>query len=112
MGTGDMCRVPQVAVRHGRARQSSGTGPYGNCRRVLWVPGPRGQYSGKFVLSRNPGYRTVPKRSSDPGVAYPEVKVQVRYKVHVVGIVASFAPRESVFGDNSFYRARAPKGGG
>ena len=35
---------------HGRARQSSGTGPCGDCRRVLWVPGPRGQYSGKICF--------------------------------------------------------------
>ena len=41
----------------------------------------------KFVLSRNLGYNTrrdrqVAKRSSDPRVAYPEVKVQVRDLVH------------------------------
>ena len=52
----------------------------------------------KFVLLRNPGYKTrgfrhVAKRSSDPRVAYPEVKVQVRDLVRVVCIVASFAPR-------------------
>ena len=40
-------RVPPAAVHHGRARQISGTGPRGYCRRVLWVPGPAGQYSGK-----------------------------------------------------------------
>ena len=32
------------------------------------------------------------KCSSDPRVAYPEVKVQVRDLVRVVGIVAPFAP--------------------
>ena len=56
---------------------------------------------GKFVLSRNPGYKTrgvggcrhVAKRSSDPRVAYPEVNVQVRDLVRVLGIVAPFAPR-------------------
>ena len=32
------------------------------------------------------------KRSSDPRVAYPEVKAQVRDLVRVVGIVAPFAP--------------------
>ena len=32
-------------------------------------------------------------------VAYPEVKVQVRDLVRVVGIVAPFAPRESVLGE-------------
>ena len=32
------------------------------------------------------------KRSSDPRVAYPEVKVQVRDLVRVVGIVATFVP--------------------
>ena len=53
---------------------------------------------GKFVLSRNPGYKTrggrhVAERSSDPRVAYPEVNVQVRDLLRVVGIVAPFAPR-------------------
>ena len=33
------------------------------------------------------------KRSSDPRVAYPEVKVQVQDLVRVVGIVGPFAPR-------------------
>ena len=33
------------------------------------------------------------KRSSDPRVAYPEVNVQVRDLVRVVGIVSPFAPR-------------------
>ena len=54
---------------------------------------------GKFVLSRNPGKtvedeggRHVVKRSSDPRVAHPDVKVQVRDLVRVVGIVAPFAP--------------------
>ena len=41
----------------------------------------------KFILSRNLGYNTrrdrqVAKSSSDPRVAYPEVKVQVRDLVH------------------------------
>ena len=52
---------------------------------------------GKFVLSRNMGYRTrggrhVAKYSSDPRQAYPEVKLQGRDLVRVVGIVAPFAP--------------------
>ena len=34
------------------------------------------------------------KRSSDPRVAYPEVKVQVRDLVRFLGIVVPFAPRE------------------
>ena len=32
---------------HGRARHS-GMGPGGDCSMVLWVPGPRGQHSGKI----------------------------------------------------------------
>ena len=55
MGTGYLSRVPVAAVRHRRVRQSSGTGPYGDCRRVLWIPGPRGQYSGKIRLIEKPG---------------------------------------------------------
>ena len=39
---------PPAAVRHWRARKSSGTGSCEDCRNVLWEPGPRGQYSGKF----------------------------------------------------------------
>ena len=97
MGTWDLSRVPLAAVRHGRARQSSGTGPCGYCRRVLWVPGPAGQYSGKIRFIEKPGVqdeggRHVVKRSSDPRVAHPDVKVQVRDLVRVVGIVAPFAP--------------------
>ena len=59
MGTADLCRVPPAAVRHGRARQSSGCGDrVGNCRRVLWVPGCGVSIREKIVLSRNPGYKT------------------------------------------------------
>ena len=39
----------------GRARQSSGTGPCGECIRGMWVPGPRGQYSGKIRFIEKPG---------------------------------------------------------
>ena len=39
-----------AAVHPGRARQCSGMGPCGYCRRV--------SIRGKFVLSRNPGYKT------------------------------------------------------
>ena len=98
MGTGDLCRVPPAAVHLGRAGQCSGTGPCGYCRRVLWKPGPRGQYSGKMRFIEKPGVQ-------EEGVAmwlnvvltlrvaYPEVNVQVRDLVRVVGIVAPFAPR-------------------
>ena len=101
MGTGHLCRVPPAAVHHGRARKSSGTGPYGYCRKVLWVPVPEVQYSGKICFIEKPGVhvqdeggRHVVKRSSDPRVAHPEVKVQVRDLVRVVGIVAPFAARD------------------
>ena len=97
VGQGDVCRVPLAAVRHGRARQTSESGPCGDCRRGLWVPGPRGQYSGKirFIQKRGvqvEGGRQVAKHSSDPRQAYPEVKLQGRDLVRVVGIVAPFAP--------------------
>ena len=51
------------------------------------------------------------KRCSDPEVANPEVKVQVRDQVRVVGIVTPFAPRGgggSVFRE-TFYRAKGSK---
>ena len=50
------------------------------------------------------------KRSSDPRVAYPEVKVQVRDLVRVVGIVAPLPQGRSVPWENSFYRAQVVKG--
>ena len=50
IGTGDECRVPVVAVRHAKARQTSESGPCGDGRRVLWVPGPWSQYPGKFEV--------------------------------------------------------------
>ena len=37
------------------------------------------------------------ERSSDPEVANPEVEVEIRDLVRVVGIVTHFAPRGSVF---------------
>ena len=49
------------------------------------------------------------KRSSDPRVANPEAKIQVRDLVRVVGIVAPFAPQGAIFGENSFYRAPGGK---
>ena len=62
IGPGDVCRVPLAAVRHGRARQTSESEPCGDCRRVLWVPGPRGQNSGKI--------RFIEKRGvQDEGIA-------------------------------------------
>ena len=66
------------------------------CRRVLSVPGPASQNSGKIRFIKKPGIedeggRHVVKRSSDPLVDHPDVKVQVRDLVRVVGIVAPFA---------------------
>ena len=63
----------------------------------MWVPGPACQYSGKIRFIDKPGVKDeggchVVKRSSDPRVAHPDVKDQVRDLVWVVGIVASFAP--------------------
>ena len=71
MGTGNLCRMLQAEEHTGRARQTSGMGPCGDCRRVLWVPGPWGQYSGKirFIEKcgvQNEGGRLVAKRSCDP----------------------------------------------
>ena len=49
------------------------------------------------------------KRSSEPRVAYPEVKVQVWDLVLVLGIVVPFGPRGSVLGEILFYRAQGGK---
>ena len=97
MGSGDLCLVPKGAVHHGRAKQSSGTGPCGYCRRVLWVSGPTGQYSGKNCFIEKPGVqyegaRHGVKHSSDPQVALPEVKVHVRDLVRVVGYCCPLCP--------------------
>ena len=110
MCTWDLYLVPPAAVRHGRARQSSGT--LWDWRRVLWVSGPRGQYTGIIRLIEKPGVRGdrhVAERKSDPRVAYPEVKVQVRDLVRVVGIVAPFATRGVGNGENSFDWAQGGK---
>ena len=99
----------QAAVRHGRARQSSGRGQCGDCIRVLWVSSLWDQYSEKLRFIGKPGVQDkeghhVAKRSSDPRVTNPEVKVQVQDLTRAVGIAAPFAPRGSVRGKNSFYR--------
>ena len=51
------------------------------------------------------------KRSSDPPVAYLEVKVQIRDLVRVVGII-DLCPTGvgAVFGENMFYRAQGVNG--
>ena len=45
---------------------------------ILWVPVLRGQYSGEIHFIEKPGVHHLAKRSSEPQVAYTEVKVQVR----------------------------------
>ena len=65
---------PPTAVRHGRARQCSGTRPCGDCRRAMWVPGPRSRYSGKIRFIEKPGVqdewgRHVAELSSEPQAA-------------------------------------------
>ena len=83
MGTGDMCRMPIAAVRHGSAWKSSERGPCGDCRRVLLRTGPTGSVFGESsfyceTCNSRRGARHVAKCNSYPRVAYPEVKVQVR----------------------------------
>ena len=50
--------VPQASARHGRARHSSGTGPCGDCRMSCVYLARGVSIRGKFVLSRNPEYKT------------------------------------------------------
>ena len=62
--------------------------------------GPGGSVFGENSFYRETrgtrrGGRHVVKRSSDPRVAHPDVKVQVRDLVRVVGIVSPFAPMEA-----------------
>ena len=61
-GHSNLCRVPLAVVRHASARQTSGTRPCVDCRRVLWVPGPQGQYSGEIRFIEKPA-------TQDEGVA-------------------------------------------
>ena len=93
MGPGDVYRVPLPAVRHGGAWHTSKTGRCGDCRRVMWAAGPRGQYSKKILFSEKRGIqdnggRHVAKHSSDSRQAY----LQRRDLVRVVSIIAAFAP--------------------
>ena len=46
-GTDYLCQMPPAA------RQTSGTGPCGDCRRVLLEPGPQSQYSWKIRFIEN-----------------------------------------------------------
>ena len=98
MGTEDLCPVPPAAVRHGRARQNSGTGAWGDCSRYLWVSGPRGQYLGNIRFIENPGYKNRglamwAKHSSYPPGSLPRSQSSgTRDIVRVVVIVAPFAP--------------------
>ena len=97
VGKWDLCRVPQAAVRHGRARQSSGMGPCveGSCKYRAC-----GSVFGENSFYRETrgtrlgvgGGRHVSKRSSDPRVVNPVVKIQIRDLVRVVGIVGIVAP--------------------
>ena len=100
-GTGDLCRVcagcPQRRYIPGEPGNIQGRDHVGIVEGSCGYRARGVSIRGKFVLSRNPGYKTrgrhVAKRSSNPRVAYPEVNVQVRDLVRVVGIVAPFAPR-------------------
>ena len=69
--------MPRAETHNGRARHSSGTGSCGDCIRVLCVPGSVfGENSFcRETRSTRLGGRHVAKRTSDPRVAQPEVKV-------------------------------------
>ena len=79
MGTGDLCRVPPSSFAPGDSQAKFRDWTSGDCRIVLWILGPRGQYSGKIGFIEKPGVqyegaRHMAKRSSDPRVAYPEFR--------------------------------------
>ena len=103
------------AVRHGRARQISGTEPCEDYRRAMWVPGPRGQYSGKIRLSRNLRYQTrgrhMVKRSSDPrSGSLSRSQTSGTGPSASCGYCCPLSPHwEPVPGENSFYRAPGRK---
>ena len=112
MGTGDVCRVPPPQQRYTTGEPGKLQGR--DCVGIVEVLGYRTRgvsIRGKRVLSRNLGYKTkgggrhVAKRSSDPRVTYPEVKVQVQDLVRVVGIVAPFTLLGVGTRGKSVYRA-------
>ena len=110
MGTGNLCQVPQAAVRHGTARQNSGTGQCWDYIRVLWD-----QYSGKGRFIGKPGVqeyggRHVAERSSDPRVANPEVKVQVRDLVRAVVLLPPSPHGGRYAGKNRFIEPQGVNG--
>ena len=54
MGTGDMCRVPLAAVRHGRARQNQRRDLVGIVEGSCGYRARGVSIRGKFVLSKKP----------------------------------------------------------
>ena len=85
-----------------------------NFRGSCWYRARGISIRGKFVLSRNLGYKTrgggryVAKSSSDPRRVYPDVKLQGRDIVRVVGIVVHFAPLG--FGTHGKFVLSSPSG--
>ena len=67
----ELSSEPPAAVRHGSARQSSGTGPRGVCSRVLWVPDPRSQYLKKIRFIENHGVQDEGRRYVSKNSFYP-----------------------------------------
>ena len=109
MGTGDLCRVPQAAARDGKSRQTSGTGPCGDCRRVLYVPDPRGQYSGEIRFNEPQGVNGHRRHvfCAPPSSGSPQESQAVFSDGTVWGLwkgSVSTGPAGSVFEENSFYR--------
>ena len=91
-------RVPPGAPSSSTPRESQAKFRDGTmCIRVLWVFGENSFYQNMWCIRRGG------KRTSYPGVAYPEVKILVRDLVRVVGIVAHFDQGESILGKNSFF---------
>ena len=88
-------RCPQQWYATGEPGKVQGRDRVGLCRTVLWVLVPRCQYSGDNSFYRET-WGTRRGGIKDPLVAYPEVKVQVRDLVRVMGIVAPFAPRVGI----------------
>ena len=112
ISTGDPCRVPQQRYATGEPGKVQGRDRVGIVERSR-VKGPLGSVFGENLFYRETqgtrlGGRHMAKRSSDPRVAYPEVKVHVRDLVRVLGVVAPFAPRVSIR-ENLFYRAPRAK---
>ena len=94
MGPGDLCRVPSAAVPHGKAKRISRTKPCGECRMSCGYRARGVSIRAKFVLSRNPGYKTRGVKVLGE-ILFIEPQGVNEHRRPVSGAPSSSTPRES-----------------